>query len=193
MRKLEYNRSADFHRAANPLEKLYYSAGIPSANWKSFVSMPSYELITYDDKVITPDTQSQWYTKFLSNPALFQSPYLVMIGSMDYDEPACALAYELVKKALVSTEIGSRVQITNACATKDDDIRNEIVFMLYNVYDNASEDRIQNIRDWIYTYQENFRIIALCGDPAVLAKRCRIKPHALLYVKGMLNNVKQFY
>lgn len=183
MRKSEYNRTTDFYRANTPLEKLYYSAGIPSMAWKKFSKKTLFQLMLYNNNQISPEEQGQWYDKFTTNASEFDKAYLVLIGSMEDDHKARLLSYELMKTALKDTN--HRIQITNAEAVKEEIVRDETVFMLYNVFLDCTKDRVQDIRDWIIKHEDSFRVVAVGGDPSIFIKQCKIKPNVLLYINGI--------
>ena len=190
MRRNEYNRTQDFYRAKTHKEIYYYSAGIPSTAWNTFSGKVRFCLTMYNDKQISPEEQQKWYEKFKTDIIEYAKPYLILIGGIEDDHLSNLLSYELMKVAL---DNGQKIQITDAeeikkelRIKKDEQITgNETILMLNNVYLECTDERIQTVRDWIYRHKEDFRVIALGGDPSKFIKRCRVKPNVLLYVDSV--------
>jgi hypothetical protein len=176
-------RTKDFHFIKTPTDAVYYAAEIPRTAWKAPKhSSPGFQLVVVGEKTLTPAKQKTWY-KRLWEGEMFSDPYLVLLCSEHTDSLAIEIGYDLMKKALAK---GLRVQITESSRIREEETREETVFMLFNVYDEAPPDRIQQVRDWAYRHKTVFRIICAVGDPGTLLRKLKLKFNAVFLVENKI-------
>ena len=177
-------RTADFYRTKTPQDRLFYSAGIPLAFWKPFDGSPSFKPVANDPNTIK--SQSKQYNKLISDAFILNDPYLVFIGSED-ETSALLLAYTLLKSALVVNKL---VQITDASLIQDEEKKLDAsVCMLHNVFEDSTNERRMQIKDWVNRHHDCFRVVTVAGDPEIVAKSCRLPVDIMLNVGNVTNSV----
>jgi len=183
MRKIKSPNEA--RKIKDERDALYYGAGIPSVAWSTPRAKPKFSPVMgeEDDPEIKVGVQIQdeWFKQMLTGD-MFHDPYLVYLASIDSDDLACRYAYEVMKQALT---IDLRVQITNAARIDKEEINEESVFMLHNVFKEANPYRIQCVRDWITVHDDCFRIVVITGmDPYTFSKMVHVNPHAMFLLEN---------
>lgn len=180
MRKI---KSFDSKRIRSKKDELYYSAGIPSRMWPSFKHSLEFKSILAEGEEevkVGIKVQEEWY-KDLMEGALFSNPYLIYISSSDPSGLSDRLGYEVMKVALNK---GLQVQITNSSQTDKEEVVDEEIFMLHNVYQESNNYRIQLIRDWITKHEDCFRLVVISGScPYEFSKRIYLEPDAMFKVE----------
>lgn len=189
MRK--YKSELEYRRIQTTDDALYYGADIPSAAWSTPKLNLKFLPIMGDEGdgaiKVGEKQQEEWFPEVLSGSMLTE-PYLIFLSSMGSDDLACRAAYELMKVALHNE---MRVQITNAARIDREDVEDESVFMLHNVFEDCNKYRLQSIRDWITIHQNYFRIVVIAGMcPYMFSKQVRSEPHAMFKVEAAKNKVK---
>lgn len=183
-------RTADFYRIKTAKDALYYSAEIPSYAWA-----PHNEELKFvpimgengDAKIkINEEDQKLAYQKLIEG-SLFNDPYLMYIASED-TELATRVGFEIMKRAL---EVKGEVQITNAAEVKREYRKHEPVAMLHNVFDEATLDRKQDVRDWVTKNHDCFRLVILTGTcPYAWDRIVRLKPHMMFQIEKAVRIVR---
>lgn len=172
-------RTPDYHRIKNQSDALYYAADIPSIAWgPTTEEKPRFKLTVLDDQSVSPKTQDDWFDRMRSGE-FFSLPYLILLSSTSDDDTSIVHGYDLMKRALSK---GLRVQITDSAGVHEEIVRDESVFMLTNIYDEAPPERIQAIRDWCHKHKSCFRILCAGGDPATLMRRVKLKFNAVFHM-----------
>ena len=186
-------RTQDYYRIKTEWDALYYAAGIPSSAWgPPSKKLPKFKTVQVKDEgtPVTAKLQQEWFEK-MRNGEFFNRPGLFLISSPDSDDPAMLAGYDILKVALAQ-EPRVRVHVTESSRVQWDKWREETVFMLTNVYDDAPKERLQLIRDWSFRHEDNFRIVCAAGDPATLVRTTRLKFNAVFCVDSTHTVEKSF-
>lgn len=186
-------RTQDFYRIKSDRDALYYSAGIPSSAWgPPCKTPPKFKTVRVKDNAtpVTAKVQQEWFERMMKGE-FFAKPWVFLVSSPDNDDQSLLAGYDVLKIAL-DKEPRLRVHVTESSRAQWDKWREETVFMLTNVYDDAPKERVQLIRDWAFRHEDNFRIICAAGDPAVIVRKTRIKFNAVFYVDSTRTVEKSF-
>lgn len=182
-------RTADYHRAKTLKERLYYGAGIPSTAWAPPATKPpKFKMFNVTDSPVSPKTQDEWFDRVWKGE-MFSLPYLILLASDHDDDRAVSYGYDLMKIAL---DKGFRIHVTESSRVPEDVCKEEQVFMLINLHEDATPERVQMVRDWAYRHEADFRIVCAAGDPAVLTKKLRLKFNAIFYMDSKIVSEKTF-
>jgi hypothetical protein len=128
--------------------------------------------------------QEEWYQE-LMNGELFSHPYLIYVSSSDVSGLSDRIGYEVMKVALNK---GLRVQITNAGQTDKEEVDDEEIFMLHNVFFDCNKYRLQLIRDWITSHDDCFRLVVISGPcPYEFSKMIYLEPDAMFKINKATN------
>lgn len=181
-------RTADFHRCSTDRDRLYYSAGIPSACWNppptDFSGLRFKTFSLEGEAPVVSRAQREWFDRMVKGE-FFSLPYLMIISADIDDYKSTGLGFDLMKLALAK---GERIHVTEAAnvhSEKNETPRHEeSVRMLVNVYDDSPPERIQLARDWAYSNEACFRVLCTSGDPGQLIKRLRLRFNAAFYVES---------
>jgi len=183
MRHGDY-RTADYHRVKTQQDALFYSASIPYLYWKKEDITPMFLPIAncgaYD--------QETKFKTLISKDTIFKKPYLIFIGSSD-EYSSLLISYDLMKKALL---LDNKVQITDSSLVQEEIVIDETVFMLTNIFDRGTNERVMKARDWIYRHKEYFRIVTMACDPYEFSLQIRVTPNAMFNVNVTKSNIKEF-
>lgn len=183
------HRTQDFHFIKTPRDAVYYAAAIPSTAWGPLLTEePRFKLAVFDEDNVSPKLQAEWFARLRSRE-LFPKPYLILISSDVDDDLSTAQGYDLMKRAL---EKEIRVQITESSRIPEEEVNDETVFMLTNLYDEAPAERIQSVRDWCYRHKTCFRLLCATGEPGVLVRRLKLKFNAVFYLDSKMVSEKNF-
>ena len=178
-------RTQDFYLIKGQKDAHYYAAGIPSTAWGPLIEdKPKFKLLVLDGESsnLFPKVQEEWFERMRSGE-FFSLPYLILLSASADDSASISHGYDLMKRAL-SKNI--RVQITESSGIKEEATREETVYMLTNVYDEAPPERMQDIRDWCHRHETSFRILCAAGDPAVLIRRLKLSFNAVFYLDSRI-------
>ncbi len=182
-------RTQDFHFIKTTKDALYYAAEIPSTAWGPIlIDEPRFKLVVFDDDNISPKIQAEWFARLRSGE-MFSKPYLILVSSDVDDDMSISQGYDLMKRAL---EQEIRVQITESSRIREEEVNDETVFMLTNIYDEAPPERIQSVRDWCHRHKTCFRLLCATGDPTVLIRRLKLKFNAVFYLDSNVVSEKTF-
>lgn len=181
--------SPDKYLIKSVIDARYYAANIPSTAWGPLITQdPKFKTVLIHDDDITAKLQSEWFTK-LKAGEMFASPYLVVLGSELDDSLALAYGYDLMKRALRST---LQVQITESSAVAKEEVEEETVFMLTNLYDDMPLDRLQLVRDWCHRHDACFRLLCVAGDIASFVRKLKIEVHAVFVLDAKVVTERSF-
>jgi len=168
--------SPDKHLIKSVVDAKYYSANIPSTAWGPLITQePKFKTLLVHDDDITAKIQGEWFSR-LQKGELFSTPYLVVLGSELDDSLALAYGYDLMKRALRSEYA---VQITESSTIQREEVEDESVFMLTNLYDDVPVDRLQLVRDWCKKHEACFRLLCVAGDIATFIRKLKIEVNAV--------------
>ena len=175
-------RTQDFYRAQTERDKLYYAAGIPSSYWGAPSDrLPSFKKFQINDNnLVTSKVQAEWYQRLRSGE-FFTKPYLILIIANLDDDRAMAAGFDILKRALAEDR---RVHVTESSMVPRDRYRDETIFMLTNVSDEAPRERFQLVRDWAFKHEDSFRLVCAAGDPDVLIRKSRLKFNAVFFLES---------
>ncbi|RLC09393.1 MAG: hypothetical protein DRI24_21875 [Deltaproteobacteria bacterium] len=176
-------RTQDYYRIKTDRDALYYSAGIPSSSWGAPSSKPprfKTVQVKEDGTPVTVKVQQEWFSRMMEGE-FFSKPWLFLISSPEDDDASLSMGFDLLKVAL-GKEPRLRVHVTESSRAQWDKWREETVFLLTNVWDDAPRERLQLVRDWSFRHEDNFRVICAAGDPATLIRKTRLKFNAVFYV-----------
>lgn len=183
------NKTADYHLIKTHGDAMQYAAAIPAASWGPVSSEePKFKLIVAEDSSISQNAQKEGWTR-LKSTEFFALPCLVLLTSDLNDALATNMGYDLMKLALMK---GLRVQITESSRITTEAVRDETVFMLTNVTDEAPPERFQSVRDWCYRHEDCFRVICASGDPTTILRHLKLQFDAQLYLDSRAVVEKNF-
>lgn len=173
-------KSLDVHRIRSASDACFYGAGIPSTHWNPVPGTYRCRVFKIGESgsMISPETQSEFIQKLLTDPTVFSAPETVYVCAREHESLALSLTYDILKAALASKR---RIQIDNAASEYeyDSDIP---VAALVNVSDTGTVDRRQRIRDWLHDYNAAFKVLACAADPEKLTAYLDIKPTLAFFV-----------
>lgn len=175
--------SPDKYLIKSVVDAKYYSANIPSTAWGPLLTQePKFKTLMVHDDDIPAKTQSEWFSR-LQKGEMFSAPYLVLIGSELDDSLALAYSYDLMKRAL---RLDLAVQITESSAIQREEVEDESVFMLTNLYDDVPVDRLQSVRDWCRKHEACFRLLCVAGDVATFIRKLKIEVNAVFLLDSRI-------
>lgn len=147
-----------------------------------------------------------FYRRYMKSPLLLlDGNPILCIGGVETDEVALHVAFDMAKRLLAETvdvkvvnmgEIPPRTARMNRTDDGDDqaklwwrDLANSAVVLLYNIFDNTSNDRLQQIRDLLVAANNKPRIVVAAGiDPIKLfLEKLRMRPDVVLFVSKKSN------
>lgn len=182
-------RTADYHLIKTQGDAILYAAEIPATSWGPVSSEdPKFKLIVTEDSSISQNSQKEGWTK-LKSAEFFDLPYLILLTSDLNDALSLSTGYDLMKLALMK---GLRVQITESSRIPFEGVKDETIFMLTNVMDEAPPERFQAVRDWCYQHQDCFRVICAAGDPSTIIRHLKLQFDAQLYLDSRAVVEKNF-
>tara|TARA_R100001132_G_C3271741_1_gene93826 strand:+ start:845 stop:1423 length:579 start_codon:yes stop_codon:yes gene_type:complete len=186
-------RTQDYYKTKTERDKLYYAAGIPMMYWgPPSKEVPDFKMSSVRDNSppISVNTQKEWYKRTI-NGDFFGTQFLFLITSPEDDVSSLRVGFNILKYALESDPM-IRVHITESSKHWAKS-REETVFMLTNVYDDAPKERVQAIRDWSFAHEDVFRIICAAGDPSVIVRRTKLKFNGIFQVKPYVESVEKSF
>tara|TARA_R100000656_G_scaffold104176_1_gene76046 strand:+ start:72880 stop:73500 length:621 start_codon:yes stop_codon:yes gene_type:complete len=185
--------------AKNTWELAQFHAGIPRPYWGPInLAKPDFGVYVweqYEDErgAISPARQSEWY-KTLLDESNWLEPFLIIISSDKDDGEALRVGLNLIKKATqlpkYKTHVANSMEF-NAVRNRKfigpfEDATEAAwpdICLLYNVFDDSSMDRIQQVRDWSKYFENRFRIICAGGDTGELIKKLKLDTTAAFFLK----------
>lgn len=181
----------DRYRVTTEMERLCYAAGIPHRFWADtwYNLQPTpvfFKNFSKENVTLSTQTQQKWLGK-MSLPDNQRKPFLTVMGGLDTDEPAMAMACRLVQGALLA---GLKAQVFDLMETEDlPDERDDIV-VIYNLSTRATTlERALASRDLTKRYADRFRILVVDGNPGEYAyEQLRLAPHGIIAFRGGLKS-----
>jgi len=143
---------------------------------------------------ITAQEQQIWLNHINKNtPESLQLPYLLVVGSSPTDEAGLTLAYHFMAKA--QNNLMSPVSIDIMCPEITlKEVNDPQFFVIKNITQEASWDRIFKARDYIERYDNFFRIVVVAGEPLNFClTKIRKEPDAVLYFTKRVARKKIIY
>jgi len=175
-------RKTSMYYKASPLEKMYYTIGIPQRYWKeSEYCQEFYPIVkeyvagkTKKYKTITQREQRKWFRKFTAErPKELLLPYLVGIGGEPTDDLALQAGFEIIKKA-ISLDFKQKHQFKTCIFNLGSIDKRELsleeipdVLLLFNITSESTNERIQLARDLLLECESSFRIIVISGSEPI--------------------------
>ena len=172
--------SQDYFRIKpNTRDGIYYSAGIPSTHWGPLMEKPGpFSRVTTETIRIDPKTQAEFYQD-MQEGTYFTEPYLILMTAPT-ETRLLEHGYDLMKRAVARR---TRLQITEAATINEEKTTGETLYMLINVHDDATEERVHSIRDWCTRHRDHCRIVCVVGSPSVILNKLRLDFDAIISIQ----------
>jgi len=198
MMKNKYPRDepVDIERARDEEEQDFARVGIPSRFWDTLLKDLSFRECSFavstkavpkkpsrrQTKIkqpIRPHRQRQQLRQIIMEPR----GQLVVLGSWPTDEGALAAA----ASTLVQTrQEGYTVRVVDAAYTRERMPQNTAAYLVHNILDHASDERVEAVRDLMLRWRRPARIIVVggCRDPyAFCTTRLCLKPDLVGFIQ----------
>lgn len=186
--------SRDYLKAYTHQHKLYASCGVPMAYWKGepdFSSIQFVPILSKDRQktLLGKKEQKDLFQSFLSLESLAKLSGVYAVCSEPTDDEALHLLMNLSKH--LSKTVRNRViniatynpfeQSKEQSAFWNGDEAS--VFIVYNVFADATNNRLQAVRDFLHEYESKVVFLCVAGNPIdFMLNRLRYKPNGYLYI-----------
>lgn len=188
-----------------PDQKLMTLAGIPPKFW-SESKTPDFRPIRFEDKIgkkrtVSSKSQTKWANDLKNEDKVIQG-FLVVIGSVNEDTQALGMAFDLIRRFIISQgSVQARViDLANVPKRADTDLDggqsgkmwwsdmyHSQVIMMHNILGkDCTSDRVQTCRDLIKAFHMTTRIVVVAGEnPITFCQEVLcVKPDVVLYTDG---------
>jgi len=201
MPKIEYpqeepaNEPVDLERARTIEEQDYARVGIPSRFWDTWLKDLKFAGCNFGvwNKVKPKTNKKTKAVKANATPAqqramlkqIIQEPrgQLVVLASEPTDEGALAAASSTLIQARSE---GYTVQVVNAAYTHKRMPRNTAAYMVHNVTEHATDQKVEAVRDLLTRWRQPARIVVVgrCDDPySFCVGRLCLKPDFVGFIQ----------
>lgn len=176
----------------NARERGLCGLGVPRLFWNPQLSSLKFKPAKLGSKQLSVTGQLQWVEWLLKEPA--RNPPIVVVSSGPTDNGAQMLAYYLaLTQCLPATKGKERkrrnMAVVNTALGVPPGLKvHPHTLVIHNILKEATDERIQVVRDLLYWYPFSFRIIVLAGeaDPYRWAvHRLRRQPTVVFHVQDL--------
>jgi hypothetical protein len=173
-------------------ERSLCGLGVPRLFWNPQLSSCKFKSVKLGSKQLSVTGQLQWVEWLLKEPA--RNPPIVVVTSSPTDNGAQMLAYYLaLTQCLPATKGKERhhrnmAVVNTALGIPPGPQAHPHTLVIHNILKEATDERIQVVRDLLYWFPFSFRIVVLAGetDPYRWSvQRLRRQPTVVFHVQDL--------